>query len=91
MEFNSSPNAPNWVFYGAKTAGDFVLAPLTVLDPLTSTWASSLTDAVVTAATVVIENPVATVAGSVIGVAAVAAAPFTGGGSVLAAATLACY
>lgn len=51
--------------------------------------ASTVSDAVVTAATVVKENPGATITGAVVGVGAIAAAPFTGGGSVVAGTTLA--
>jgi len=51
--------------------------------------AATVSDAAITAAAVVKENPGTTIVGAVIGVGAVAAAPFTGGGSVLAATSLA--
>jgi hypothetical protein len=54
-----------------------------------SKTASTVSDAAATAARVAKDNPGAAIIGGVIAVAAVAAAPFTGGGSVLAAATLA--
>jgi hypothetical protein len=51
--------------------------------------ASAVSDAAGKAASVAKDNPGGVVVGAVVGVAAVAAAPFTGGGSMLGAATLA--
>ncbi len=73
----------------ASIVSDVVIIGATAVSDTAITAATAISSSTVTAAKSVRDHPFATVAGAVIGVGAVAAAPFTGGGSVFGAATLA--